>query len=127
MGVSLDEAMVHFRQRIPSDDTTLFVTAVLVARETGGDVTSIFTQLVETLRERKKIKEKIKTLTFMARMQGIVMGILPVAFSYATYRMDPDHFGFFLHDPLGRMILVGVIGVQCFGALLFMRFSKSPL
>ena len=127
MGVSLDEAMIHFRQRMPSDDTNLFVTAVLVARETGGDVTAIFTRLVETLRERKKIKEKIKTLTFMARMQGIVMGILPVAFSYVTYTMDRSHFNFFLTDPLGKVLLIGVVAVQLFGAFLFMRFSKSPL
>jgi len=127
MGVSLDEAMIHFRHRIRSDDTNLFVTAVLVARETGGDVTAIFTRLVETLRERKKIKEKIKTLTFMARLQGIVMGLLPIAFSYATYSMDRSHFQFFLTDPLGRLLLLGVVVVQLFGAFLFMRFSRSPI
>ncbi len=127
MGVSFDEAMVHFKQRMPSDDTTLFVTAVLVARETGGDVTAIFTKLVDTIRERKKIKEKIKTLTFMARLQGIVMCLLPVAFSFMTYAMDRSHFNFFLKDPQGRLILAGVIMVQLFGAYLFMRFSKSPI
>lgn len=127
MGVSLDEAMIHFRQRMPSDDTNLFVTTVLVSRETGGDVTALFTRLVETLRERKKIKEKIKTLTFMARMQGIVMALLPVAFSFVTYNMDKNHFGFFLHDPTGRMVLAGVVAVQVFGVYLFMRFSKSPI
>ncbi len=127
MGVSLDEAMIHFRQRMLSDDTNLFVTAVLVARETGGDVTAIFTRLVETLRERKKIKEKIKTLTFMARMQAVVMGMLPVVFSFVVYKMDPNHFLFFLHDPVGKLLLAGVVVVQIFGAYLFMRFSKSPL
>ncbi len=127
MGVSLDEAMTHFRQRMPSDDSNLFVTAVLVSRETGGDVTAIFTKLVETLRERKKIKEKIKTLTFMARMQAIVMGLLPIAFIFVTYSIDKSHFMFFLKDHTGQLLLGGVVLVQLLGAAMFLRFSRSPL
>jgi len=127
MGINLDEAMTHFKQRMPSDDTGLFVTAVLVARESGGDVTAIFTRLVETLRERKKIREKIKTLTFMARMQAVVMALLPIAFSYSVSKIDPNHFTFFLNDPVGKLLLAGIVVIQIFGAYLFLRFSRSPL
>lgn len=127
MGISLDEAMTHFRQRMPSDDTNLFVTAVLVSRETGGDVTAIFTKLVETLRERKKIKERIKTLTFMAKLQGIVMAMLPVAFIFITFKTNPGHFNFFMQNPDGRIMFGAVILGQLFGFFLFMRFSRSPL
>ncbi len=127
MGVSLDEAMIHFRQRLPSDDSNLFVTAVLVSRETGGDITAVFTRLVETLRERKKIKEKIKTLTFMAKLQGIVMGLLPLAFIYVTYTTSPSHFQFFLKDSTGQVMLLMVVVGQIIGFLLFLRFSRSPL
>ena len=127
MGINLEEAMTHFKQRMPSDDTGLFVTAVLVARESGGDITAIFTRLVETLRERKKIREKIKTLTFMARMQAVVMAILPFAFSYAVYNIDRNHFTFFLNDPVGKALLVGIVMLQLFGGYLFIRFSRSPL
>lgn len=126
MGVSLDEAMTHFLQRMPSDETSLFVTSVLVARETGGDVTNVFTKLIETLRERRKIAERIKTLTFMARMQGFIMVLLPVVFSYSTYTMDPGHFSFFIQDPTGRMLLMGVIGLQSLSMFLFFRFSRPP-
>lgn len=127
MGVNLDEALVHFKQRMPSDDTTLFVTGVLIARESGGDITSIFGRLVETMRDRRKVKEKIKTLTFMARLQGIVMGLLPVVFMFVTYSIDRNHFDFFLKDPTGKLMLAGVIVTQLFGAYLFMRFSRSPI
>lgn len=127
MGVTLDEAAAHLRQRMPSDDLNLFVTAILVARETGGDVTAIFTRLVETLRDRKKIRERIHTLTFMAKLQAVIMGCLPFAFSVAIYSIDPTHFGFFLTDPTGKLMLGGVVMVQLFGAYLFLRFSRSPL
>ena len=127
MGITLDQAMAHFKERMPSDDTTLFVSAVLVARQTGGDVTAIFTRLVETLRERKKIRERIKTLTFMAKMQGLVMAALPILFMVAVYSMDRSHFTFFFQDMTGRVMLAGVVVSQVFGMYLFMRFSKSPL
>ena len=127
MGITLDEAMVHFRQRNPSDDANLFVTAVLVARETGGDVTAVFARLVETLRERKKIRERIKTLTFMAKMQAVIMAALPIVFAYVVYTMDRGHFEFFLKDPTGQLMLAGVVAVQLFGTFLFIRFGRSPL
>jgi tight adherence protein B len=127
MGVGLDEAMLHFKQRSPSDDTHLFVTAVLVARETGGDITAIFTRLVDTLRERKKIRERIKTLTFMSKLQAIVMAMLPIAFIFVTYSVDQKHFQFFLNDGLGRVMLAGIVMAQLFGLYLFLRFGRSPL
>ena len=127
MGLTLDQAMAHLKERMPLDDVALFNAAVLVSRQTGGDITAIFSRLVETLRERKKIRERIKTLTFMAKMQGIVMAMLPVMFSVAVYSMDRSHFNFFLEDPTGKLLLMGVIAMQVFGALLFMRFSRSPI
>ena len=127
MGVSIDEAAAHLRSRMPSDDLNLFVASVMVARETGGDVTAIFARLVETLRERHKIRERIKTLTFMAKMQALLMAALPFAFSVTIYSIDRSHFDFFLTDPTGKLMLAGVILVQLFGAYLFFRFSRSPL
>lgn len=127
MGLTLDQAMAHLKERMPLDDVGLFNAAVLVSRQTGGDVTAVFGRLVETLRERKKIRERIKTLTFMAKMQGVVMAMLPVMFSIAVYSMDRAHFNFFLQDPTGKLLLLGVIAMQVFGAFLFIRFSRSPI
>lgn len=127
MGVNVDEAMLHLKQRVPGDDVSLFVTAVLVARETGGDITSVFARLVETLRDRKKLKERIATLTFMARMQGFVMAMLPFAFGFLVYQMNKDYFRFFLYEPMGRMLLAVIIALQVVGGLLYWRFSRSPL
>jgi tight adherence protein B len=127
MGVSMEDAVAHLRARMPSDDMNLFATAVLVARETGGDITHIFGRLVETMRERKKLKEKILTLTFMARMQGIIMACLPFAFGYLVYQINREYFDFFLKDEFGRMLLVGIVFLQTIGFVLFARFSKAPI
>ena len=127
MGVNIDEAMLHLKQRLPGDDVSLFVTSVLVARETGGDITHVFGRLVETIRDRKKLKERINTLTFMARLQGFVMAMLPFAFGFLVYQMNKDYFRFFLYEPLGRMLLVAIVLLQVIGGLMYLRFSRSPL
>jgi len=127
MGVKFEEALIHFKSRVPSEDVNLFITAVMVSRETGGDVTAVFTKLVETLRERKKIRERIKTLTFMARLQGIVMALLPIAFVGVTYSIDKSHFNFFLQDPIGQMALAGVVVSELVVLFLFIRFSRTPM
>ena len=127
MGVNIDEAMLHMKHRVPGDDVSLFVTAVLVARETGGDITRVFGRLVETLRDRKKLKERIATLTFMARMQGFVMAMLPFAFGFLVYQMNRDYFKFFLFDPMGRMLSAAIVLLQVIGGFLYFRFSRSPM
>ncbi len=127
MGVGLEEAIGTLKRRMPSDDLMLFATAVLVSRETGGDVTHLFARLVETLRERKKLRERIKTLTFMARLQGAVMGALPILFGVSVSQMNREYFSFFLTDPTGRLLLVVVVVLQIVGGLLFLRFARSPL
>ena len=127
MGVGLDEALTTMKARLPSDDLTLFVTAVLVSRETGGDVTHLFQRLVETLRERKKLKERVKTLTFMARVQGIIMAMLPFLFGTLVYHINRSYFTFFFTDPTGRLTLAAIVLFQVVGAMLFVRFARSPL
>ena len=127
MGVNLDEAMLHLKHRMPGDDTSLFVTAVLVARETGGDITTVFGRLVETIRGRRKLKERIATLTFMARFQGFIMAMLPVAFGMLVYQMNKDYFKFFFNEPMGRILLVAIVVLQSIGTILYVRFSRSPI
>ncbi len=127
MGVNIDEALKHMMKRLPSDELHMFISTVLVARETGGDVTAVFVKLVETLRERKKIKERIKTLTFMAKLQGTVMALLPFAFFAVTASANKSQFTFFLTDPQGRVMLGIVVLLQVMSASLFFRFSRTPL
>ncbi len=127
MGVSLEDALLHLKQRVPSEDMTLFVTTVLVARETGGDITAVFAKLIETVRERKKMQERIKTLTLMPRMQAIIMAIIPLVFLYVTYSLNAGHVEFFLNDRTGKLWLAGIVGAQLVSWSLLAWFSRSPL
>lgn len=121
MGVPLNEAIGHLKRRMPSEDLTLIVTAILVARETGGDVTEVFTKLIETIRERQKFKERVKTLTVIPRVQAIIMACLPIAFAIFSYQMQRTYFQPFFKDELGQALLMGAVGAW-FASLALMVF-----
>lgn len=127
MGLALDESLKRMQKRMPMDEVNLIVTAMLVARETGGDITSVFTKLVETIRERNKLRERIKTLTVIPRLQGWIMAVIPIVFGAFVTGINPKYFEQFLKDPMGQML--AVIAVVCWAVSLFMImiFSKSPL
>ena len=127
MGLALDEAMKRLKKRNPLDELNLVVTAVLVARETGGDITNVFTQLIETIRDRQKLRERLKTLTVIPRLQGWIMAVIPVVFAMFVTGVDQKYFDRFTHDPLGQLLAV-IAGVAWLLSLvLIMWFSRSPL
>ena len=126
MGVPMEDALKHLLKRLPSVELSLFVTAVLVAKETGGNVAEVFGRLAESMRERRKATERIKTLTSMARLQGLIMAVLPVLFCFSVYKMNPQHFQFFLQDATGQFLLGMVLCFQVAAIALFVRFSRLP-
>jgi tight adherence protein B len=124
MGVPLEECFQHLRERVPLDDLALIVSAIGVARETGGDLTDIFSQLVYTIREKNKIERKVKTLTVQGRLQGIIMGLLPIAFAIFIKYVNPDSFDILLHNKTGQMLLCYAICSEIIGVVLIRKLSR---
>ena len=99
-------------------------TAMLVARETGGDVTRLINQVVTTIREKKKLTEQVQTLTLQGKLQAYVMSALPIAFAVGVRMFNPKYYDTFLEDPLGRVLLMATGGLWVVGVVLLMRMSK---
>ncbi|KJV37300.1 type II secretion system F family protein [Luteibacter yeojuensis] len=97
MGVKPDEAMENFNKRVPIQDVTLFVSAVGISREVGGNLAESMASLSDTLRRRLIMEGKVKALTAQGRLQGIVMAMLPVgliaflSFAYPETMHDLYH------------------------------------
>lgn len=124
MGVGIEDCLQHLRKRMRSDDMDLIITAILVARETGGDLTTTFRQLVFTIRERDKLLGKVKALTVQGRMQGLVMSLLPVAFAAFAFKTNPHFFDVMLKDKTGQFLIAYAIVSYIIGIFLIKVFSK---
>ncbi len=124
LGISLDESLERLNKRMGSEDLNLIVTAISVARETGGDLPQIFAQLIFTIREKRKLLGKVTTLTVQGRLQGAVMCLLPIVFTILVYTLNPRFFNIMLQNEMGKILLVYAVISQAIGILLIRKFSQ---
>jgi len=86
LGVRAEDALEHFAERVPILDVKLFVSAVSISREVGGNLAESLKTLADTLRRRLIMENKVKALTSQGKLQGIVMAFLPVGIAaYLTF------------------------------------------
>jgi tight adherence protein B len=124
MGVSLEEALNHLYNRMKSPALQQMITAILLARETGGNLPIIFTRIVNNIRESKKIQQNLDTLTIQGKIQGIVMSILPVAFAFLLYTSNRQIFDGMLRSELGRTLLIYAVISETIGAFMIWKISS---
>jgi len=124
MGASLDEALHHLKERLNLEDVDLVVTTLLVARDSGGNLTEVFSRLVSVMRERQKLTNKVRVLCTQAKLQGIIMSLLPVAFGLFLFLKNPQFLAVVLEDDRGRMFLIGAFFWWLIGLFFVRRFSR---
>ncbi len=127
MGIPLEEALSRLRERIRNDDVDLVVISVLVARDTGGNVTEVFSNLARMIREKKKMVERVKVLTIQARWQGLLISAMPFIFVPFVIKQDPHHFDMFFKDPVGQKLLVYAVISEVIGLVLLRMLGKIDI
>jgi tight adherence protein B len=123
LGISLEESMNGLRARIQTEEVNLIVTSILVARETGGELPRVFSRLVSTIRSNIKLKQKMATLTLQGRLQGVIMAILPIVFTYYIYKQTPGHFDIMFQTDLGRKLMIGAVVAYVLGLFFIKKIS----
>jgi tight adherence protein B len=117
LGIAMEDALQNMCTRVPNLDLKFFATAVVLQRQTGGDLAEILDKIGYIIRERFKIWGQVQALTGEGRLSGVVLLALPPVLFVVVYRLNPDYVMPLFYDPLGRkMLFVGVI-TQLFGAL----------
>jgi len=127
MGMSLEESFEKLNKRLPSEELNLLTTAILVARETGGDITQLFGTLINTIRAKLKVYDNVKTLSLQGKIQGVVMSILPIFFTISVYSFNKNYFDIMLSHHIGRMLLIYAIVSEIVGVCLIKVFSKVEI
>jgi tight adherence protein B len=121
LGIPLEEALDSMTDRVPNLDLRFFSTAVVLQRQTGGDLSEILDKIGHLVRERFKIYGQIQALTGEGRMSGIVLLSLPPVLFVVMYRLNADYVGVLFTDPVGQQMLGGAIFMQLIGALVIKK------
>jgi tight adherence protein B len=114
-GVSMPDALSNLAARVPSTDLRYFVIAVLIQRETGGNLTDLLGSISAIIRDRLKLLGQVKVMSAEGRMSAWVLGSLPFLVGGAISIFVPESLTPLFTDPLGRMMLYGSGGLMVVG------------
>jgi tight adherence protein B len=114
-GLPLRDALNQLSERIPILDVRFFVTAVLIQRETGGNLSEILDNLAHVVRERFKILRQVRVHTAHGRFTAFVLLSLPPGLAAAMTALNGDHMAPLFHERMGQTMLLGVIVMQVIG------------
>lgn len=120
-GIPFRDAILQLGDRVPSKDLHFLITAILVQKETGGDLTEILDRTTEVIRERVKIEGEIKTYTAQGRLTGWILSGLPVAMLILINFITPSYSRVLFTDPLGQKLMYGGAGFIALGAFVISR------
>jgi tight adherence protein B len=116
-GLPLKDALNNLAMRVGLLDVRFFVTAVLIQRETGGNLSEILENLAYVVRERFKILRQVRVYTAHGRMTGYVLMALPAFLAIALKFINPEHMDLLFTNHYGRLMLCGVVVMQTIGYL----------
>ena len=116
LGVTITDTLREMTERVPNLDLRFFATAVILQRQTGGDLAEILDKISNLCRERFQIKGQIQALTGEGRISGIVLLALPPILFVVMMRLNYDYVMTLFEDPLGQQMLVGALILQFIGA-----------
>ena len=105
LGIRFRDAMLEMGERVPSNDLHFLITAILVQRETGGDITEILERTSYVIRERARIDADVRTRTAQGKLTGWILGLLPVVMLILINLMSPGYSHILFHDPTGQKLL----------------------
>lgn len=123
-GLPLREALNELSERVAILDVRFFVTAVLIQRETGGNLSEILDNLAHVVRERFKIQRQVRVHTAHGRFTGYVLLTLPAFLAVALSFLNPDHMQLLFREHMGQMMLVGAMVLQGVGYLWIRQVIK---
>jgi tight adherence protein B len=123
-GLPLRDALNELSERVAILDVRFFVTAVLIQRETGGNLSEILDNLAHVVRERFKIRRQIRVHTAHGRFTGYVLLALPAALAVALSFINPEHMQLLFKEHMGQMMLGGAIVMQAVGFIWIRQIIK---
>lgn len=116
LGMTLNDSLRAMSERVPNLDLRFFVTAVVLQRQTGGDLAEVLDKISSLTRERFKIRGQIQALTGEGRISGVVLLAMPPVLFVVMMKLNYDYVMMLFEEPLGQKMLLGGLILQFIGA-----------
>lgn len=124
IGRSVEEALLDLGERVPMADVQMFVTAINILKETGGNLAETFQTIVYTIRERQKIEKKIQAMTAQGVTQGVIISIVPIAIMVLLLLTDPNFIMPMFNTTLGLILTASVFVLIFIGGMFIRKIVK---
>ena len=117
-GLELRESMLNLAARIPIHDVHIVVTAILIQKESGGNLAEILEKVAYIIRERFQLKRQVRVHTAQGRLTGIVLTLLPVFLGIGLYLLNPEHMSVLWQTKIGVKLLYTAAVMTLIGGLI---------
>jgi tight adherence protein B len=121
LGQPLEVVLRKLAQRVDSMDVQFFVSAVLLQKRTGGNLAELLDKLANLIRERFKLRARIRAVSAQGLMSGRILAAIPAGVAALMFVVNPQYASFFLDDPAGRQLLALALGLQFVGYLIIKK------
>lgn len=121
LGLPIEVALQGLAKRVPSLDVHFFVSAVLLQKRTGGNLAEILDKLAYVIRERFKLRGRIRAVSAHGRMTATSLSCIPIAVAVLMFYTNPDYVKFFFTDDVGNIMLAVGVALQIFGYLVMKK------
>lgn len=123
-GVSLQQALMNLSERIPITDLRYFIVAVLIQRESGGNLTEILGNLSRLIRERLKLLARVRVLSSEGRLSAWVLVVMPFAIATIMNLVNPKFMSLLWSDPIGIAIIQYMLILMAIGVLIIRKIIR---
>jgi tight adherence protein B len=123
LGQSIEDGLRDMARRVDSSDFAFFATAVIIQRQSGGDLAEVLRTISDTVRKRIRLGQSVKSKTAEGRLTGYVMVAFPSIMFALTYFIDPNRGNIMLFTPAGHVLIGLAVGLQVFGLFLIRKIT----
>ena len=124
LGLPQREALLNLTERVPLSDLRFLVAAILIQRETGGNLVEVLDKTAAVLRDRMRLQRQIRVFTAQGRLTGWILTLLPVIMFFLLSAVNPAYMNNLISDPLGvKLMIVGAV-LMLFGGLIIRKIIQ---
>jgi len=126
-GLEMKNALENLQERMPVQDLRIVATAILIQKESGGNLAEVLDKTSQVIRERFRLKRQVMVHTAQGRMTGLVLTLLPVVLGIAIYMVNPKMMSILWTRPLGVKLIWTAVGMTVVGGLIIRQIVNMEV